>query len=361
MRWAYPWIAMGTPLLVLGMAWLHRRAEASRRARRAAFSGSGTAAWADPGVSRRRAGWDFGLNLAVWAFLGLALARPLEFRKDERSELQGVPYLIGLDVSRSMLATDLKPNRFAVVTNAVDRFLAETRADRVGLLGFAGVAYLHAPLTFDMTALRTILRYVQPEDYIDPGSSLSAALDRAGRYFQSNNVPQRLLVLLSDGEDLEGRPVETARRWFRDIGLRVCTIGVGTPVGGQVPLTRTGTAVATNAFGQKVTTRLNESNLQRIANAAGGRYFPLGGQGEGLGALRRDFLAPLAEAVARENLQNYRELFQIPLLAALLCLVARIVIGAERTRRAVPASRIWDPDVAKAASGRGAGDVRMNG
>ena len=96
--------------------------------------------WARSNASARARTVDGILTLAAFALLGLALARPLWFRPDERNELQGVPYLIALDASRSMLATDVRPSRWSASTNALDRFLAGTRADRIGRLGVGGVA-----------------------------------------------------------------------------------------------------------------------------------------------------------------------------------------------------------------------------
>ena len=331
MKFAHPEFLYALPvfLLVLIGVWRfgHRRVSEARTT----FAGVGSSgSWARSGGSPTRRLMDLCLALMSVAFLVLALARPLWFRRASEEELQGVPFIVALDASRSMLASDVKPNRYGAASNALDHFFAENRADRIGLITFSGVAYLNSPLAYDMTSLRTILRYIQPEDYIDPGSSLTQAIERAGRYFVSNNIPQRVLVLISDGEDLEGRPVEVARRYNRDFGLKICTIGVGTAAGANVPAARNMPGVVTNTFGQRVVTRLNEGMLQRIASATGGRFYRLGETGEGLQLMRKEFLAPLAETAARENLQNYRELFQIPLALALICMIFKLFLSANR-------------------------------
>ncbi len=341
MRFSYPYLAAAIPLILAGFWWLQGFARRRRLVLRKTFAGGTEQPWSNPGFSPGRQWADRLLSLVALGCLLAALARPLIFLQDEQGELQGVPYLLGLDVSRSMLATDIRPSRYGATTNALDRFFQETRGDRVGIITFAGVAYLNAPLTFDMSALRTILRYIQPEDLIDPGSAISAAIERAGIYFTSNNIQQRVLVILSDGEDLAGRPVESARRWFREHNLKICTIGVGTAAGAKVPIGRSGHGAATNTFGQQVTTRLNESNLQRIANAGGGRYYRLGDRGEGLRQLRSEFLAPLAETAARENLQNYAEYFQIPLGLAAFTFIVRILLGADRIQLRRPLPSVW--------------------
>jgi len=336
MKFGHPWLMVAAPLVALGLGWLLRAARARSHGRIQAFAG-GRRSWADPGHVAARRRWDVLLLAAAAGFLLLALSRPLLFRRDEKSELQGLPYLVAVDASRSMLAADIRPTRWFATTNALDRFLASAGNDRAGLISFAGVAYLNAPLSFDMNAIRTTLRYMDPELMNDGGSSLASAVERAGRYFASNNIPQRVLILVSDGEDLEGNVVTAARRWARD-GLKVCTIGVGTTTGAKVPLQRYApqAGAARNTFGQEVVSRLNESNLQRLAAATGGKYYRLGDNGEGLRRLRSEFLKPLAEAAAREDMQNYTEAFQFPLALAALALVAQVLVGADRFRRPQP-------------------------
>jgi Ca-activated chloride channel family protein len=334
MKFGYPAFLIAAPFAA-GLIWLLLHLARTRRNRLAReFAGGAGRAWADPGFHRNRLRLDLALLVLTVGFLCVALARPMVFRRSEQSELQGLPYIIAVDASRSMLAADIRPNRWIVTTNALDRFLANAGNDRVGLISFAGVAYLNAPLSFDMNAIRTTLRYLDPDLMNDSGSSLASAVDRAGRYFVSNNIPQRVVILVSDGEDLEGNLIPTARRWARE-QLKVCAIGVGTTTGAKVPLNRYAPngGAARNTFGQEVVSRLNESNLQRLTAATGGKYYRLGENGEGLRRLREEFLKPLAETAAREDLQNYRDWFQLPLCLSIACLLGRIFLAADRARR----------------------------
>jgi len=320
--------------LVLGLALYQARRR--RRALLGRFVGEQKASWSDAGFSARRRGWDVALWFVAVTALVVALARPMYFELDDRSEIQGAPYLIALDASRSMLAADVRPTRYSAVTNVLDTFFAETRGDRIGLVTFSGVGYLNAPLTFDTMALRTILSYINPNALNDPGSSISSALDRAARFFTSNAVPRRTLVLISDGEDLDGKALTLARKLHREHNITIHAIGVGTATGARIPAFRGGTV--TNASGREVVTKLDENNLRRIANGAGGRYYRLGLGGEGLRQLREDVLRPLAEKEARDDLQNYREGFVLPLSVAIVALLARLLIGADRfaRRRVLP-------------------------
>lgn len=338
MKFALPQFLLAVPALwaVLGAGlWLARR---RRLALLAQFAGSDSRR-SDAGSSASRRVWDRILVFILFTSLMVALARPLYFQFDESNELNGAPYLVALDASRSMLAADVRPTRYGAATNALDHFFAETRGDRIGIITFAGVGYLNAPLTFDTTALRTLLSYVNPLTLTDPGSSISSALDRAARFFTSNSLPQRTLIVISDGEDLDGKSLALARRLHHDHSITIHTIGVGTALGGHIPSQRGGTV--TNSTGYAVVTKLDENNLRRIANAGGGRYYRLGNGGEGLHQLREEVLRPLAEKAARNELENYREGYLVPLGIAIAALLARLLVGADRIVRRRPASGIF--------------------
>lgn len=354
MKFALPQFLYALPVAWLLLALLLRQSRKRRRALLEKFIGPGNPVWADTGSVKQRRVWDRVLLFVAVTALFVTLARPLYFQFDERSESQGASYLIAFDVSRSMLATDLKPTRYAATTNALDRFFENTHADRIGLITFAGIGYLNAPLTFDTRALRTILSYINPTALTDPGSSMASAMDRAARFFTSNTVPQRTLILVSDGEELDGKALELARKLHRDQQITIHTIGVGTATGASIPAYRPAPPVAANPFfqggtfpppttplnapGPAIITKLDENNLRRIANAGGGRYYRLGAEGQGLRQLREEVLRPLAEKTARGDLQNYREGFWGPLAIAIMALVLKVWLGADRfaRRRTLP-------------------------
>ncbi len=348
MRFAYPEFLWAVPafLLLATAAWFFSGSR--RRGLVSRFVGDARRPWASDGAVYWRRLADFGLILVVGLMLIVALARPLLFRQDEQSELRGVPYIVALDLSRSMLATDVRPNRWAVATNALSKFLELANADRVGLITFSGVAYLNAPLSFDTGAIQAMLRYSSPYafdmDGETAGSDLGAAIERAGRYFTSNNISPRVVILVTDGEDSGDQLLNIARRWTRQ-GLKVCAIGVGTRAGSKVPRINWGGS-AQNSSGQEVVSRLNEANLKRVTALTGGRYYPIGDRGEGFMSLRRDFLAPMAETAAREDLKNYAEGYQLPLALAVLAMILRFAIGANRTRLSSKLPSIRQPQAA---------------
>lgn len=335
MRFAHPQLLLLIPVLaaLVAGAWVLEKRRHRRRI--AEFSGGADRPWADPGTVAWRQQADRVLTMAVAILLTVTLARPLAFRMDEQSELRGVPYMIALDLSRSMLATDVRPNRWFAATNALCRFLESSRADRVGLITFSGVAYLNAPLSFDTRAIQAMVRYASPYtvemDGETAGSNLGSAIERAGRYFQTNNIQPRVVILVTDGEDSGDQLLEFTRRWARQ-GVKVCAVGVGTRGGSKVPRIQWG-GVARNTSGQEVVSRLNEANLKRITASTGGRYVPLGDQGEGFTTLRQEFLAPLAESAAREDSKNYVEAYPVPLTLAIVAWIAQAAIGVGRHQR----------------------------
>lgn len=333
MRFTYPWLLYATPVLT-GLFWLAWWLGERRRTRlRVRFTGAGPRAWANPGFVRGRRTWELVLTLAAFALLLITLSGPKRFRPAEKTEMQGLPYLIALDASRSMQVSDLRPNRWTVMTNAVESYLQGLTGDRVGLITFAGRAYLNAPLTFDTLALRTTLRYLSPEAFMDEqGSDFADVVDRAGRYFESNNIPTRVVIMISDGEQFEGDLMSRVYHWARK-GMKVITVGVGTTTGGKVPLPLSiGGGEARNSSGQVVISRLNEINLKRIANATKGRYYRLEAGNGVMNRIRTDILLPMAEQMSRENLQNYTPWFPIPLTLALAALTARLLLAADRLR-----------------------------
>jgi len=331
MKFAVPEFIYVLPVILLFVAFGFWKSARTRQRLLKKFAGGKLQSWMETGASRPRARVDQFLFVVMLVGLLVTLARPMYFSKDDRSELQGAPYLIALDASRSMLATDIEPSRYAAAEIALDRFFAETRSDHIGLITFAGVAYLNSPLTFDMTALRTILSYVDPNTLIDPGSSITAALDRAGRFFRSNSIPERTLILISDGEDLDAAGAVNMARRLRRENVTIHTIGVGTPTGAAIPAWRGGAyGIATNRAGREIISKLDEPNLRRIANAGGGKYHRLGPNAEGLRRLREEELTPLAEKLARNDLRNYHEAYYAPLAVALLALLARIALAASR-------------------------------
>jgi len=230
-----------------------------------------------PGVSRRRPalqGSLYGLGLAL---LGLALAQPQCGSKSELVKKRGIDVVVALDASKSMLARDVAPSRLERAKLELTTLLDELKGDRVGLVVFAGEAFVQSPLTSDYAAAKLFLGAVSPEQMPQGGSNIGAALKLARQVLDGadRGAKERVVVLLSDGEDLFGE-VDEAVAELEEAGIQVLTVGVGSEGGEPIPLTnRRGEFVdyQKDRAGQTVITRLDRAGLSAIAEATGGAFF----------------------------------------------------------------------------------------
>ncbi len=272
----------------------------------------------------------------------VALARPRGGFTWEEFSSKGIDFLIAVDVSKSMLAQDVRPNRLERARLAILDLVQRLHGDRVGLIVFAGEAFLQCPPTSDYDAFIQTLELLSPELITRGGTDLRAAISEARRAFSGAAGSEKVVILLTDGEDLEGGALDAAKAAGRD-GIRIFTVGVGTSAGELIPVPSEsgGVDFARDASGQFVKSRLDEPTLQAIAAAARGKYFPLGSLGDGLEKLYRQELAtlPQREGAARRE-KIYRELFQIPLAIGILLLMIEWLL-VERPRTTPGKKRWW--------------------
>ncbi len=321
------WLAILGPLL---MAALYRYAAWSRRLQIAKLVVPERAASMTRSHSPiRRLSKQLLLQISV-ACIGLTLARPQWGEQTEAIRTLGEDILFLLDVSKSMLSSDVKPNRLTRAKFSIMDFVQRHGQGRVGLLVFAGQAFLQCPLTFDYDAFQESLMAVDAQTIPVPGTDLGRALEEAFAAMEKNER-RKVMVLGSDGEDLENKGVSQAKE-LADKGVMVFTIGVGTPAGSTVPqLSPQGTAdVLRDSTGNVVTSRLDENTLRNIAEATKGTYRPLGTVGEGMMQVRK-----LVEASAdAANLAPRRKLgidrFHVPLTVLTILLVVESLVGERR-------------------------------
>lgn len=317
-------------LLLTGLAAhsLRRREHLLRR-----FAASRLLAQLTETMSWRRHLAKLLLILLAAAGIGIALARPQYGVEWSKREARGLDVMFVLDCSKSMLASDLRPNRLERAKLAIRDLMERLESDRIGLVVFAGQAFLQTPLTLDYANFRESLNMAGPTSLTRGGSDLGRALEEAAEAFpEGNNV--KVVVLLTDGEDLAGRAEATARRIAESKQIQVFAIGVGSPESTYLRIEdASGSEVfARDADGQPVRTRLDEATLQRIAEATGGRYARLGTAG--LEELFQSLLAQLPKEARESELQEIPiERFQWPLGAALCLLIAEQLIRRGGTRR----------------------------
>lgn len=331
MSFAQPeWLLLGL-LVVAGLALGLRAAERRRRRDLARLAAPALLGELLRSVSTRRRRVRRGLVLLGVAAAFMALARPeLGFTWTE-SKRRGIDVLIAVDVSRSMLARDVSPNRLTRAKLAVEDLLERLDGDRVGLIAFAGSAFLQCPLTLDEEAFRRALEALEPGVLPRGGSDLASAIRLAIRAFETEKTNFKLLVLLSDGEDLAGDALAAAAE-AAEQQVRLYTVGVGTPAGELIPAgDEPGRFVEQD--GRIVKSRLDESTLREIAERTGGFYAPLGQRGEGVAAVYDGALAPIPEEELASRMRRVPiERFQWPLAFAIVLLIAETLVG-DRVQR----------------------------
>ncbi len=265
------------------------------------------------------------------ALLFLSLARPQWGHTWTESRSRGIDLVFALDSSRSMLANDIKPNRLIRAKLAIEDLVNRLEGDRIGLVAFSGSAFLQCPLTLDYDAFFQSLDAIDTNVISAGGTDLAAALQESEAAFSSDNN-FKILVLITDGEDLEGSGVAQARKAAEN-GVTVYTVGVGTPEGAPIPVrTRTGaTQYVRDENGRVVQSKLDPDTLQTIAEETGGFYVNLGPTGYGLEQVLEAGIGSIPEEEISSELQRTAiERFQWPLALALLLLILEPLIGTRR-------------------------------
>ena len=221
--------------------------------------------------------------MASLNFLFFGLARPQWGKEQRKNEPTGIDILIALDVSKSMLARDVRPNRLERVKLSIDNQIDRVASDRLGLIAFSGSAFLSCPLTLDHQAFSKTLNDLKTSTIKTQGTNLANPIREALFSFSKDDT-DRFLILLSDGEDLEGMGLKEAREAAKK-GIKIYTIGIGSKTGARIPLDpldKKPNNFLKSPNGQTIISQLDDSSLRAIAEATGGQYYLLGPTGEGL-------------------------------------------------------------------------------
>ncbi|MDQ7006412.1 MAG: VWA domain-containing protein [Acidobacteriota bacterium] len=264
------WGLLTLPALAAGL-WLLAR---SRRQRLERWAAPGSLGRIDLTRPSSRPLWRNLLVLLAAALTLVALARPRWGESEEEIHARGLDLIIALDLSRSMLAEDVAPSRLMIARSMARELGRRLPSDRVGLLGFAGQAGLLCPMTLDRGSLELYLAAADPTIFPDQGTDLGRAIELAVDAFRQRARARRVLVVISDGEDLEAGAMAAVATAVES-GVRIYTIGVGTPQGAPIPERDADgrvTGYIRDRSGQVVTSRLDERVLAAVAEAGGGAY-----------------------------------------------------------------------------------------
>ena len=292
------------------------------------------------GISPTRRKIRFTLLIMAVALLIIALARPQHGFDLQEVEQRGLDIVVAIDTSKSMLTTDIAPDRLERAKLAALELMQRAGTDRLGLEAFAGDAFLECPLTVDNTAFEQSVQALDVNSISQGGTAIASAIKTALTAFKEKDH-HRVLVLLTDGEDndSESGALEAAKNAAKD-GLKIFTIGIGTAAGDLIRVTDANgnSDYVRDEQGNVVKSHLNEALLQQIAAVTGGFYLPLRGA-DTMDTLYDRGLAPLPKSEGEAKMiRRYHEQFQWPLAAAILLLLAEMFLPERKRERKITGS-----------------------
>ena len=320
-------------ILLPALTVLYLQLERGKKSRLASFAASKLIEDLAASLSTRKRNLKAALLILAIVLIAISLARPRWGYDWQETKGKGIDILIALDTSKSMLAEDIRPNRLDRAKLAILDLLERIEGDRVGLIAFSGSAFLQCPLTLDYDAYRQTLETVDTNIISLGGTNMAAAIAEAQASFaQDDNF--RILVLITDGEDLEAEGIEQARLAAQE-KVTVYTVGVGSLSGELIPVRMEdgGVDFLRDSRGNVVKTRLDETTLTEISSSTGGFYVPLGSTGEGLEEVYNVGLQSIPKQEREARLHKIpHERFQWPLSLAVCALIMESFLSTRRRR-----------------------------
>jgi len=273
------------------------------------------------------------LTLAGVVLIAVGLANPQIGTRLQEVKQEGVDIFIALDVSLSMKAEDIRPNRLEKAKFEIRNLIHRLGGDRLGLIVFAGEAFVQFPLTSDYSAANLFLDVIDVDAVPTPGTSIGTAVRRALESFDFDDPTTKVLVIISDGENTEGDADEAAKEAGAK-GVLVYAIGLGSPGGAPIPVTNAaGQQVdfKRDRAGQVVVTKLDEGALEEIVAAGRGKYYRGTNTQDELEAIYNDINALQKREFGVKQFTDYEDRFQVFLIGALLLLLADALLSERRS------------------------------
>jgi Ca-activated chloride channel family protein len=262
---------------------------------------------------------QFLMLISTILLLVLGLANLQRGDKQQTIDRKGIDIVFALDISKSMLAQDVRPDRLTKAKDLMMRIMDKMANNRVGVVVFAGNAYLQAPLTVDYAAVKMLLNNANPSIISNQGTALGAALELSNSCFSSKEKKYKALVLITDGEDHDATALEEAQK-AADEGVLIYTIGVGSAEGITIKDNETG-EVKVDATGAPVITKLNEKILEDIADEGNGKYYPLENINQTANAVISNLNAMESQSLGTASFTNFSSYFQYFIGLAILLLM----------------------------------------
>ena len=263
----------------------------------------------------------------------IMLARPQFGAKMEEVKKQGVEVIIALDVSNSMLAEDIQPNRLTRAKQAISRLVDNLDNDKIGLIVFAGDAYTQIPITTDYISAKMFLSTISPDIVPKQGTAIGAAIDLGRKSFSPGEGKSKTMIIITDGENHEDDPVTSAEQASKE-GIVINTIGIGSTEGVPIPLmTGNRRDYLKDRDGNTVVTKLDEDILKKIAAATGGIYVRASNSNIGLEQIFSNIRKMKKDELESKVFTEYNDKFQIFAGICLIFLIAEFLLMDRKNRK----------------------------
>ncbi len=299
-----------------------------------------------PDSSSERPVIKFIAILLAYVSLSVAIARPQFGSQLKEVKRKGIELIIALDVSNSMLAKDITPNRLEKAKQAISRLINRLSDDKVGLIVFAGDAYTQIPMTTDYKSAKMFLSNISTDIVPQQGTSISSAIDLASRSFSLGTKASKALIIITDGENHEDNAIDMARE-AAEKGIIIYSVGIGDPKGAPIPIgnSASGTSFRKDADGNVIISKLNEVMLQEIASATNGKYTRANNVSFGLNSIL-DHMKTLNKTEIKAKVYSaYNDQFQYMIAFALFFLLLEFVILERKNKYLKNFSLFKDPKV----------------
>lgn len=322
---AYLFLLLVIPLLFAGYAiWLSKR--------RKKIEKIGDPALVErlmPDASTGKGWLKMTLLALAWLFFTIGLARPQTGARLKEHESKGAEVMIALDVSNSMLAEDYSPNRLERSKLAISRFVDRLAGDRIGLVVFAGQAFVQLPITTDYVSAKIFLNSTNTGSVPVQGTALADAISTCAKSFSTQSEKSRAIILITDGEDHEGDVLEVAKS-VAETGIRIYCVGVGSPAGKPIPYEG---GLMKDKDGNIVVSKLDEDILVQIAGAGNGKYVRAGNGEFGLNPIIEDIRSLEKEAFSSVVFEDFNEQYMYFFALALFFLLLEVLVPQVKSRR----------------------------
>ncbi|OQX79743.1 MAG: hypothetical protein B6D61_03050 [Bacteroidetes bacterium 4484_249] len=286
-----------------------------------------------PGISRSRVVVKFILLMIAYTFLIIGIANPQIGSKLIEGERKGIDIMIALDVSNSMLAEDIKPNRLTRAKQAISKLIDKLGNDRIGIVVFAGNAYIQLPITTDYSAAKMFLTTINTRIVPTQGTAIGKAIEMAAGSFD-DETHSRAIIIITDGENHEDDAIKAAKKAAEN-NIKVFTVGMGLPDGAPIPAYdkyNRKTGYKKDRQGTTVVTKLNEPALQQIASAGKGSYVRANNTQSGLKKVFEEINKLEKTEFESKMFSDYEDRFQYFIAVSLIFLLIELLIFERKNK-----------------------------